>query len=44
MRTFSGSDVTCTTVDDGWIGFRTDTDEIQVCRGGAVKVIALAAP
>ena len=43
-RIFSGSDVTCTTVDDGWLGYRTDTNEIQICDGGAVVVIALAAP
>ncbi len=41
IRPFSGADISCTGVDDAWIGFRTDTDEIQMCRGGAVKKVAL---
>lgn len=41
MRTFSGGDANCTGVTDGWVGIRTDTTEIQVCIGGAVKKGAL---
>lgn len=37
LRTFSGGDANCTGVTDGWVGIRTDTNEIQVCIGGAVK-------
>lgn len=41
IRTFSGGNANCTGVADGWIGFRTDTDEIQMCRGGALKKVTL---
>ena len=36
-RTFSGGDASCGSVADGWLGIRTDTNEIQVCIGGAMK-------
>lgn len=35
-RTFSAGDASCAGIDDGWMGFRTDTREIQMCQGGAV--------
>jgi len=41
-RTFSGGDVSCGGVTDGWMGVRTDTNELQVCIGGVVKKVALA--
>ena len=41
-RVFSGADVNCANVSDGWLGVRTDTNELQVCIGGVVKKVALA--
>lgn len=41
LRTFTGSDASCGGVADTWIGYRSDTDEIQVCNGGALKKVAL---
>jgi hypothetical protein len=41
IRTFSGGDASCSGVTDGWIGFRTDTNELQVCNGGATRKVAM---
>ena len=41
IRTFSGGDASCSGVTNGWIGFRTDTDELQVCNGGATRKVAM---
>jgi hypothetical protein len=41
IRTFSGADASCSGVTDGWIGYRTDTNELQVCNGGSVRKVAL---
>ena len=41
IRKFSGSDINCTGADAGWFGFRTDTDELQICRGGSMKKVVL---
>lgn len=41
LRTFTGGDASCGGVADTWIGYRSDTDEIQVCNGGALKKVAL---
>jgi hypothetical protein len=41
LRTFSGADASCSGVTNGWVGFRTDTDELQVCNGGSVKKVSL---
>ncbi len=40
-RTFSGGDANCSGVTNGWTGIRTDTNELQVCIGGAVKKVSL---
>lgn len=40
-RTFSGGDASCGGVANGWFGFRTDTNEIQMCSGGVLKKVAL---
>lgn len=40
-RAFSGGDVNCSGVTNGWFGIRTDTNEIQMCSGGAMKKVAL---
>ena len=40
-RPFAGGDVACLDRPNGWIGVRTDTEEIQVCIGGVVKKAAL---
>lgn len=40
-RTFSGGDASCGGVTNGWIGVRTDTNELQVCIGGVVKKVSL---
>lgn len=36
IRTYTGADVNCTSVSDGWIGYRLDTNELQICDGGAM--------
>jgi|GEM_PF-4308489 hypothetical protein len=41
IRTFSGGDASCSGVTNGWIGFRTDTNELQVCNGGATRKVAM---
>lgn len=41
LRTFSGGDASCSGVTDGWVGYRTDTNELQICDGGAVKKVTL---
>jgi hypothetical protein len=41
MRRFSGANATCSGVTDGWAGFRTDTNELQICSGGVVKKVTL---
>lgn len=41
LRPFAGGDVSCSGVDDIWIGYRTDTNEIQVCNGGVLKKVTL---
>lgn len=43
LRTFTGGDAPCSTgpVANGWIGLRTDTNELQVCNGGVTKKAAL---
>ncbi len=41
IRKFSGSDMNCIGVNAGWFGFRTDTDELQICRGGSMKKVVL---
>lgn len=41
FHVFSGGDASCSGIDDGWIGLRTDTNEIQTCIGGALKKVAL---
>lgn len=41
IRTFSGADASCGGVTNGWIGYRTDTNELQVCNGGSVRKVAL---
>jgi len=41
LRTFSGADASCSGVTNGWAGIRTDTDELQVCIGGATKKVSL---
>jgi hypothetical protein len=41
LRTFSGADASCSGVTNGWIGYRTDTNELQVCNGGSVKKVSL---
>jgi hypothetical protein len=41
IRTFSGGDASCSGVTNGWIGYRTDTNELQVCNGGSVKKVSL---
>ena len=41
-RTFSGGDANCVGVDDGWMGFRTDTSELQICVGGTMVKVVLA--
>lgn len=41
LRTFSGANASCSGVTDGWAGIRTDTSELQVCIGGAVKKAGL---
>lgn len=40
-RTFSGGDASCGGVANGWMGVRTDTNEIQICIGSAMKKIGL---
>ncbi len=37
-RSVSG-DVTCTTVDDGWMGVQTTAEEIQFCSGTATRLV-----
>lgn len=41
LRTFSGGDANCSGVTDGWVGYRTDTNELQICDGGATKKVGL---
>jgi hypothetical protein len=41
LRTFSGGDASCGGVTNGWAGYRTDTNELQICNGGAVKKVSL---
>ena len=41
IRSFSGADASCTGITNGWIGLRTDTNEIQMCNGGVMKKVAL---
>lgn len=41
MRTFSGGDASCGGVANGWLGYRTDTNEIQSCSGGTLKKVSL---
>ena len=41
LRTFTGADAGCTGVTNGWVGYRLDTNEIQMCNGGVMKKVAL---
>jgi len=41
LRTFSGGDASCSGVTNGWVGYRTDTNELQVCNGGSVRKVSL---
>lgn len=41
-RVISGGDVDCTNVSDGWTGFRSDTNELQICVGGSVVKVTLS--
>lgn len=38
IRTFT-SEANCAGTDDGWIGIRLDTDQLEYCNGGVVKHI-----
>jgi hypothetical protein len=40
LRTFTGT-ASCSGVADGWAAIRTDTFELQVCIGGALKKVTL---
>lgn len=42
-RPISG-DATCTNVGDGWFAVQTTDEELQVCIGGNLRVVALVAP
>ena len=42
LRTYIGGDVNCTDIDDGWFGYRRDTNELQICEGGSVLSVTLA--
>jgi len=39
IRTFSGGDVACGGITSGWLGYRTDTNELQTCNGGVMKKV-----
>jgi hypothetical protein len=41
LRTFSGGDASCGGITNGWVGFRTDTNELQICNGGATRKVAM---
>lgn len=41
LRTYSGSNPSCPGITNGWVGYRTDTDELQICSGGNLKVVGL---
>ena len=41
LRTFTGADAGCTGVTNGWVGYRLDTNELQICNGGVMKKVAL---
>ncbi len=41
-RVFSGVDIVCTGVADGWMGFRTDTQQLEICRSSTVYKVTLA--
>lgn len=42
-RIFSGSNISCTGVNDGWQGVRTDTKQVEFCVGGAAYGITASA-
>jgi len=42
LRTYTGGDVNCTGIDDGWFGYRLDTNELQICDGGTTLSVTLA--
>lgn len=39
-RTFSGSDVNCTGITDGWMGLRTDNSQLEVCSGQSAIIFS----
>ena len=41
LRRFSGGDANCSGVTDGWVGFRTDTNQLQICSGNVTKKVTL---
>jgi hypothetical protein len=41
LRTYSGANPSCPGITNGWVGYRTDTNELQICSGGNLKVVGL---
>lgn len=44
IRVFSGGDISCVAVMDGWVGLRTDTKMLELCSGGnryGVQLVAI---